>query len=131
MELAQNPESMKTSHLELDVVREQTRVTRMTSRAPLRLLETGKHARAVEIQLSSYGGGILQGDRIGLDIRCGEQTGLLLKSQANTHVYCNETRKTSVQLLNADCSAGARIVALPEPLVPVSYTHLTLPTIQL
>ena len=69
---------MKTSELELDVVQSKTRVTRMVSRAPLRLLETGLHATGVEIQLASYGGGILQGDRVGLNIRCGDQTGLLL-----------------------------------------------------
>jgi len=89
----------------------------MTSRAPLRLIETGKHSGSVEIQLSSYGGGILQGDRIGLDIRCGNQTGLLLKSQANTHVYFNETKQQSVQFLKAHCDEHARIAALPEPLV--------------
>ena len=52
---------MKTSTLELDQVRSKTRVTRMVSRAPLRLLETGLHDDAVEIQLATYGGGILQG----------------------------------------------------------------------
>lgn len=89
----------------------------MVSRAPLRLLETGIHDRAVEVQLSSYGGGILQGDRIGLDIRCGDHTGLVLKSQANTHVYKNESNKQAVQALSADCGDQTRVRILPEPVV--------------
>ena len=108
---------MKTSHLELDVVRHRTRVTRMASRAPLRFLETGRHESAVEIQMSSYGGGILQGDRVGIDVRCGDHAGLLLKSQANTHVYRNENGRQSMQVLQAECGAHARIVSVPDPVV--------------
>ncbi|MDZ8118544.1 urease accessory protein UreD [Pontiella agarivorans] len=108
---------MKTSRLELDRIRSKTRVTRMVSRAPLRLLETGTHEDAVEIQLSSYGGGMLQGDRIGLNVRCGEATGLLLKSQANTHVYKNEIDELAVQTLHADCGDRTRVRILPEPVV--------------
>ena len=108
---------MKKSHLNLDFVRGKTRVTRMVSRAPLRLLETGLHTHGVEIQLSSYGGGILQGDRVGLDIHCGDQAGLLLKSQANTHVYRNETRQETIQLVDAVCGDETVIAVLPEPLV--------------
>ena len=109
---------MKTSALELDVVKSKTRVTRMVSRAPLRLLETGMHDEGVEIQLASYGGGILQGDRVGLDIRCGDGTGLLLKSQANTHVYKNETGREAVQALTGACGAETVVHVLPEPVVP-------------
>lgn len=83
----------------------------------MRLLETGLHARGVEIQLSSYGGGILQGDRIGLDIRCGDRTGLLLKSQANTHVYRNETGEEAIQSFDAVCGEESIIAVLPEPMV--------------
>lgn len=108
---------MKTSTLELDVVESKTRVTRMVSRVPLRLLETGLHEQGVEIQQASYGGGILQGDCIGLDIRCGDRTGLLLKSQANTHVYKNENGKEAVQTLTGECGADAVVHVLPEPLV--------------
>lgn len=108
---------MKTSTLELDRVRSKTRVTRMVSRAPLRLLETGLHDDTVEIQLASYGGGILQGDRVGLDVRCGDKTNLLLKSQANTHVYKNENQREAVQTLTADCGNQTRIHILPEPVV--------------
>lgn len=108
---------MKQSHLELEFIREKTRVTRMVSRAPLRLLETGLHQDAVEIQLSSYGGGILQGDEVGLDIHCGSRTGLLLKSQANTHVYRNDNRKEAVQQLQADCEESSTVRILPEPVV--------------
>jgi urease accessory protein len=89
----------------------------MVSRAPLRLLETGIHDEAVEIQLSSYGGGILQGDRVGLDVRCGNDTGLLLKSQANTHVYKNDTNQETIQALRADCGCETRVRILPEPVV--------------
>ncbi len=108
---------MKTSRLELDQVQGTTRITRMLSRVPLRMLETGLHNHRVEVQLSSYGGGMLQGDQVGLKIRCGEQTGLLLKSQANTHIYRNETGRTAVQRIEADCLADTEIHVLPEPLV--------------
>lgn len=108
---------LKQSYLELDVVHQKTRVTRMLSQVPLRLLETGLHKDAVEVQLSSYGGGILQGDRIGLDIRCGAHAGLLLKSQANTHVYRNDKRVEAVQYINATCAEHSRVRVLPEPVV--------------
>ncbi|MDF7800340.1 urease accessory protein UreD [Pontiellaceae bacterium B1224] len=108
---------MKTSRLELDHVEGSTRITRMVSRVPLRLLETGLHDHGVEIQLSSYGGGVLQGDQVELKIRCGELTGLLLKSQANTHVYRNEIGKKAVQRIEADCEPGSKVWNIPEPLV--------------
>jgi len=81
------------------------------------LLETGLNPRQVEVQMSSYGGGMLQGDRVALDIRCGAGTGLLLKSQANTHVYRNETGAETVQQLVARCEEHANVKVLPEPLV--------------
>lgn len=108
---------MKTSRLELDQVEGATRITRLVSRVPLRLLETGLHDHGVEIQLSSYGGGVLQGDEVELKIRCGESTGLLLKSQANTHVYRNETGKKAVQRIEALCEPNSKAWILPEPLV--------------
>jgi len=108
---------MKPSRLELNQVEGATRITRMVSRVPLRLLETGLHERGVEVQLSSYGGGMLQGDRVDLNICCGEETGLLLKSQANTHVYRNETGKVAVQRIAAKCLADSEVRILPEPLV--------------
>lgn len=110
-------DAMKVSHLELDYIREKTRVTRMVSRVPLRLLETGQHQHAVEIQLSSYGGGILQGDRVALNIRCGDRTGLRLKSQANTHVYRNDIQQEAIQRLSADCGERTVIEVIPEPVV--------------
>ena len=109
--------NMKTSRLELDHIQGATRITRMVSRVPLRLLETGLHDRGVEVQLSSYGGGVLQGDQVGLNIRCGPDTGLLLKSQANTHVYRNENGKEAVQRIEAECAPDSRVWILPEPLV--------------
>lgn len=108
---------MKTSTLELDHIRSKTRVTRMVSRAPMRLLETGVHDDTVEIQLASYGGGMLQGDRVGLEIRCGPGTHLLLKSQANTHVYKNDIGEEAVQTVTAECGARSRVHVLPEPVV--------------
>jgi urease accessory protein len=108
---------MKTSRLELDHVEGATRITRMVSQVPLRLLETGLHDHGVEIQLSSYGGGVLQGDQVELKIRCGEWTGLLLKSQANTHVYRNEIGKKAVQRIEADCEPASRVWIIPEPVV--------------
>ncbi|HEY5621425.1 MAG TPA: urease accessory protein UreD, partial [Pontiella sp.] len=116
---------MKTSHLELEHIRERTRVTRMVSRAPLRLLETGLHSRGVEIQLSSYGGGVLQGDQVDLDIQCGAHTGLLLKSQANTHVYRNDTGKETIQRIVGRCAAHSSVRVFPEPLVLHSHARFS------
>jgi urease accessory protein len=109
---------MQENKLELDWVNGGTRVTRLVNRAPLRLLETGQHDDGVEVQLASYGGGVLQGDQVGLQIRCGDDTGLRLKSQGNTHVYRNESGRKAVQLIQADCGERSRIRVLPEPLVP-------------
>jgi urease accessory protein len=109
---------MQENKLELDWVNGATRVTRLVNRAPMRLLETGLHDDGVEVQLASYGGGVLQGDQVELRIRCGDDTGLRLKSQANTHVYRNESGREAVQLIRADCGERSRIRVLPEPLVP-------------
>lgn len=114
---------MKHNYLELDSIRRRTRVTRMVSRAPLRLIETGQHDDRVEVQLASYGGGMLQGDRVALNIRCGTDTGLLLKSQANTHIYRNETQQETVQLIQADCAERSHVVVLPDPVVLHAGAH--------
>ncbi len=108
---------MASSILELKSIRSKTRVTRLVSRAPLRLLETGLHDPGVEIQLASYGGGILQGDHTSLEISCGDRTGLLFKSQGNTHVYKNEIQSPAVQITTGRCGAHASVQLLPEPVV--------------
>lgn len=91
-----------------------TRLTRAAARAPLKLLTPHNHGSARWSFAATYGGGLVDGDAVTLDVRVGPRAKAVLGTQASTKVYRGASRQT----LRADVGDGAMLVVMPDPLVP-------------
>ncbi|MEQ1574044.1 MAG: urease accessory protein UreD [Vicinamibacterales bacterium] len=103
---------------ELTVVRGregQSVVTRAYSTSPLRLLTPKNHGSAAWIYTSSYGGGLVDGDRIELDLDIGPGAAAFVSTQASTKVY-RSSRGASTEL-HARISPGGLLALVPDPVV--------------
>ncbi len=81
---------------------------------PLKLLLPRPRARAVWACAATYGGGLVAGDTVGLDLRVGPSAALFLGTQATTKVY-RSTGATARQSISASVASGALLANLPEP----------------
>ncbi|MDF3129375.1 urease accessory protein UreD [Kiritimatiellaeota bacterium B1221] len=72
---------------------------------------------AVSLILSSYGGGMVQGDQILIDLHIEKNARLFLGTQANSRVYKNDRDLPTSQILTGKVEPGAKVVFLPDPLV--------------
>ncbi len=99
-----------------------SRLTSCRSVAPLKILNPRTHARYCAAILSSYGGGLVAGDRVDLRIDCGPGAGLFLGSQAFTRIYRTIGGVGSSQLINGTIGAGGCVVVLPDPVVPYAQS---------
>jgi urease accessory protein len=93
----------------------QTVVTRAYATSPLRLLTPKNHGSAAWIYTSSYGGGLVDGDRIALDVDVGPGAAAFLSTQASTKVY-RSPRGTSSEL-HARISTDGLLAVIPDPVV--------------
>ena len=86
--------------------------------SPLRLLMPANHGSAAWVFLASLGGGLLDGDRIGVDVEVGEGASALLGTQASTKVYRSpEGGVGASQRLSARVAADAVLALVPDPVV--------------
>ena len=95
-------------------------VSRFAS-SPLKLLTPGGPAGVATVVASTYGGGLLAGDRVALDVRCGAGTRCALGTQASTKVYrrrgaAGETPAGAArQSVVAEVGPDAALVVAPDP----------------
>ncbi|MCX4744971.1 urease accessory protein UreD [Kitasatospora sp. NBC_01287] len=68
-------------------------------------------------QLMSTGGGIVQADRLRLDLRCGRDTAVHLTTQAATKVHRMDADYATQQVF-LTAEAGAYVEYLPQPVIP-------------
>src|SRR5258705_12351701 len=61
-------------------------VSRAYATSPLRLLTPANHGHAAWIYTSSFGGGLVDGDRIAMDIDVGRGAAAFISSQASTKI---------------------------------------------
>ncbi len=90
-------------------------VVRLSSRAPLKLLTPRTRGLAATVFTSTYGGGLLANDTIALNVRCGPETALVLRTQSATKVYRSADGSPASQKLAATVDADATLVSLPDP----------------
>jgi urease accessory protein len=90
-------------------------VTRAFATSPLRLLTPRNHGPAAWIYTSTYGGGLVDGDAIALDVEIGARASALLATQAATKAY-RSARGTSVAM-NATVGADGLLIVAPDPVV--------------
>jgi urease accessory protein len=90
-------------------------VSRAYATSPLRLLTPSNHGWGAWIYTSSHGGGLVDGDRIELDIGVGPGASAFVSTQASTKVY-RSAQGTGMEL-HARIGADALLVLMPDPVV--------------
>jgi urease accessory protein len=101
--------------------------------SPLRLLTPRNHGDAAWVFLSSYGGGLVDGDRLDVRVEVGAGASGLLGTQSSTKVYRSRPREAPDggvatpleaaatsgcgQKLSAAIGEGASLTLLPDPVV--------------
>jgi urease accessory protein len=90
-------------------------VTRAFATSPLRLLTPANHGHAAWVYTSSYGGGLVDGDHVVIDVNVAPGAAAFMSTQASTKVY-RSPRGTSAELRGRVEPDGLLIVA-PDPVV--------------
>jgi urease accessory protein len=91
-------------------------VTRLSATSPLKLLNPRANGDCAWVFASTYGGGLLGGDSIRLDVDVAPAASCLLSTQASTKIY-RTTGKASRQELLVTADNGAIVVSAPDPVV--------------
>lgn len=92
-----------------------TVVERTRAASPLKLLNPRNHGSGAWVYSSTYGGGLLGGDAIGLSAELREGTLALLATQASTKVY--RSAHPARQSLRASLAREALLIVAPDPVV--------------
>ena len=108
-------ESAGAGFVELREVGGATAVVRRLARSPLKLLTPRGPGAAAHVVTSTYGGGLLPGDDVRLDVVAGPVTRAVLGTQASTKVYRSEGGARARQSLHARVGAGALLAVTPDP----------------
>jgi urease accessory protein len=98
-------------------VGDRTAIVAARARSPLKLLTPKNHGDARWTFVATYGGGLVDGDAIALDVKVGENAKALIGTQASTKVYKCPS-KEATQTLEAHVARGGLLVVAPDPLVP-------------
>lgn len=101
--------------LELSFIAGRTNVTRARATSPLKLLAPRRRGPAAWVYTSTYGGGLVAGDEIDIDIRVGPKAICVIGTQSSTKVYRNPTGLPSRQMVRATVAEGATLVLAPDP----------------
>jgi len=79
------------------------------------------HHPVTLVFLLTYGGGLVGGDKISLDVTLEEDTRLVLVTQGSTKIFKSPARSVvSAQTLNVTIARGASLCYLPDPTQPFS-----------
>lgn len=96
-------------------------VHRMRGAGPLRLLSPRAAGSAAWIVTSSFGGGLVDGDDVALDVTIDPGATGLVTSQASSKVYKGTSRQRLAVRVHGDGSA----LVVPDPIVPFRDAHYT------
>jgi urease accessory protein len=100
-----------------------SRVTRASASSPLRLLVPRNHGDAAWVYTSTFGGGLVDGDALRMDVRIGPQASVFIGTQAATKVY-RSLRGTSHEL-TATVERDGLLVIAPDPVVCFAEARYT------
>jgi len=90
-------------------------VTRAFAASPLKFLTPRNHGRAAWVYTSTYGGGLVDGDAVQLEVEVGPGAAMLLATQASTKIY-RSPHGTRTDFC-ATIRAGGLLVSVPDPIV--------------
>lgn len=98
-----------------------TRVMRRHQHPPLQLVRAfhpdSAHPEMAFLYLLSSGGGIVQGDRLRVDLVCEPGAAVHVTTQAATKVY-GMAQNFATQWINITVQAGALVEYMPDPVIP-------------
>jgi len=86
--------------------------------SPLKILAPRPRGRSAWAFLATYGGGLLAGDRVELDVEVRAGATALLATQAETKVYRSPAGATATQVIRASVGRGGTLAVLPDPVSP-------------
>ena len=92
-----------------------TIIERAYASSPLRLLTPRNHGNAAWVYTSSFGGGLVDGDAVSLDVDVDRDASLFVSTQASTKVY-RSTHGSSARLTVRVADRGLLVLA-PDPVV--------------
>jgi urease accessory protein len=101
-----------------------TFVARAHAGSPLKLLLPKNHGDARWAFVATYGGGLVDGDTIDLEVHVERGARALLGTQASTKIY-RSPRSGARQSLVADVDDDALLVVLPDPVAPFAGARYT------
>ena len=90
-------------------------VARAYATSPLRLLTPTNHGHAAWIYGSSYGGGLVDGDAVAIDVNVAAGATAFVSTQASTKVYRSFRGARTATV--ARIGAGGLLVLAPDPVV--------------
>jgi urease accessory protein len=105
-----------TGALQFARVRGKSVLTSAAAASPLRLLHPKNSGLAAWVYAATFGGGLLGGDTIDIDVSVCPGAAALLSTQASTKVYRSDAAAS--QQLHARAGDDSLLVLLPDPVTP-------------
>ena len=108
-----------------ELVRGRSALTVVANRPPLKLLTPRSSGVARRVVLSSYGGGLVAGDRVPVRVAVDDGAACILSTQSSSKVYRSDGRRCH-QSLQATVGDDAMLAVLPDPIscyAGASYTQ--------
>lgn len=90
-------------------------VTRVYASSPLKFLTPSNHGHAAWVYTSTYGGGLVNGDIVSIEVDVKDAAMAFLSTQSSTKVYPSPAGASS--RLRASVGSDAVLVAVPDPTV--------------
>jgi urease accessory protein len=106
-----------TGVLDVSLVAGRSVVTRAFAASPLRWLTPRNQGDAAWVFSSTYGGGLVDGDLLSMDVTVRTGAKALLSTQASTKIYKTPLRRVQTRL-RARVHEAACLCVLPDPVVP-------------
>lgn len=116
-EHAGSPLQAGEGHLRISRVAGQSLPTRSLATNPLKLWSPRRPGPVSWTYASTFGGGLVAGDRIDLQVDVEPDATAVLTTQASTKVYRSNRSKSCRQQLTAHVNRSASLVVVPDPLV--------------
>ena len=104
-----------SGYIDLNRVNGDTVVTRLRADNPLKLLVPRQRQRAAWVIASCFGGGLVAGDTLAVDIRLGNGAVAYFGTQASTKVYRSTRNTPCRQNMRMTIGDGALAVIAPDP----------------
>lgn len=95
-----------------------TALCRVQGGDPLKLLTPRWAGEAAWVYTSTFGGGLVAGDDVSLELTVGEGASLVASTQASTKVYRCPAGVVTRQALHAQVADGGSLFVLPDPVTP-------------